>query len=92
MAHHNRLRHDGELTRIMQLSVGHRRRLVSDRTRTSNRMTALLKAYFPQVLSWLPDLRTDLARDFPLRWSSLAALKGVRSARRKSGMSSAFRR
>jgi hypothetical protein len=36
-------------TRTLQYLVEHRRRLVSDRTRISNRMTALLKAYFPQV-------------------------------------------
>lgn len=71
-------RPDGERTRTLQLLVEHRRRLVSDRTRTSNRMTALSKAYFPQVLSWLPDLRTGPARDFLLRWPSLDALKGVR--------------
>jgi transposase len=39
-----------------------------------------LKAYFPQALNWLPDLRTDLACDFLLRWPSLGALKGVRRA------------
>jgi transposase len=81
MAHRDRLRQwqpDDEQTRTLQLLVEHRRRLVSDRTRVSNRMTALLKAYFPQVLSWLPDLRTDLACDFLLRWPSLDALKGVR--------------
>jgi transposase len=81
ITHRDRLRPwrpDDEQTRTLQLLVEHRRRLVSDRTRVSNRMTALLKAYFPQVLNWLPDLRTDLACDFLLRWPSLAALKGVR--------------
>jgi transposase len=81
MTHRDRLRPwrpDDERTRTLQLLVEHRRRLVSDRTRVSNRMTALLKAYFPQALSWLPDLRTDLACDFLLRWPSLDALKGVR--------------
>lgn len=83
MAHRDRLRPwraDDERTRTLQLLVEHRRRLVSDRTRVSNRLTALLKAYFPQALSWLPDLRTDLACDFLLRWPSLGALKGVRRA------------
>jgi transposase len=64
----------------LQLLVEHRRRLVSDRTRVSNRLTALLKAYFPQALSWLPDLRTALACDSLLRWPSPGALKGVRRA------------
>ena len=80
LTHRDRLRPwrpDDERTRTLQL-VEHRRRLIGDRTRTSNRLTALLKAYFPQVLSWLPDLRTDLACDFLLRWPSPDALKGIR--------------
>jgi transposase len=83
VTHRDRLRQwrpDDERTRTLQLLVEHRRRLVSDRTRISNRLTALLKCYFPQALSWLPDLRTDLACDFLLRWPSLDALKGVRRA------------
>lgn len=81
ITHRDRLRQwrpDDERTRTLQLLVEHRRRLIGDRTRVSNRLTALLKAYFPQALSWLPDLRTDLACDFLLRWPSLGALKGVR--------------
>jgi hypothetical protein len=81
MVHRDRLRQwrpDSEQTRTLQLQVEHRRRLIGDRTRISNRMTALLKAYFPQALGWLPDLRTNLACDFLLRWPSLEALKGVR--------------
>ena len=81
VTHRDRLRPwrpDDERTRTLQLLVEHRRRLVSDRTRVSNRMTALLKSYFPQALDLLPDLRTDLACDFLLRWPSLHALKGVR--------------
>lgn len=83
VTHRDRLRPwrpDDERTRTLQLLVEHRRRLIGDRTRVSNRLTALLKAYFPQALSWLPDLRTALACDFLLRWPSLGALKGVRRA------------
>lgn len=69
---------DDERTRELQLLVEHRRRLVGDRTRTSNRLTALLKGYFPQILQWFADIRTNLVCDFLLRWPSLDALKGVR--------------
>lgn len=82
ITHRDRLRPwrpDDERTRTLQLLVEHRR-LIGDRTRVSNRLPALLKAYFPQALSWLPDLRTALACDFLLRWPSLGALKGVRRA------------
>jgi transposase len=71
---------DDERTRTLQLLVEHRRRLVGDQTRTSNRMTALLKGYFPQILAWFPDIRTALVCDFLLRWPSLTALRGVRRA------------
>lgn len=55
------------VTRTLQYLVEHRRRVVSDRTRASNRMTALLKLYFPQVLEWFSDIRTDLVCDFLLQ-------------------------
>src|SRR5947209_4349261 len=65
---------DSEQTRTLQLLVEHRRRLVSDQTRISNRLTALLKGYFPQILAWFADIRTG---DFLLRWPELSALHGV---------------
>ena len=69
---------DSEQTRTLRYLVEHRRRIVSDRTRISNRMTALLKCYFPQVLQWFPSIRTVLVCDFLLRWPSLDTLHRVR--------------
>lgn len=69
---------DSEQTRCLRYLVEHRRRLVDERTRLSNRLTSLLKLYFPHVLEWFPDIRTDLVCDFLRRWSSLESLKGVR--------------
>src|SRR5215207_4650326 len=80
-SHRDRLRRwqpDSEQTRTLRYLVEHRRRLVADRTRISNRMTSLLKCYFPQVLEWFPDIRTTLVCDFLLRWPSLDTLHGVR--------------
>ena len=71
---------DDPTTRTIQLLVEQRRRLVNDRTRFSNRLTAALKAYFPQALSWVPDLCTDLAEDFLTRWPTLTALQRARPA------------
>src|SRR5258708_1217456 len=65
--HRNRLRSwrpDDEKTRTLRLLVEQRRRLVSDRTRFSNRLTALLKGYFPQVLDCFADIRTQLVWNF----------------------------
>src|SRR4051812_46039527 len=73
-------RPDDERTRTLRLLVEHRRRLVGDQTRMSNRLTSLLKCYFPQVLEWFPDIRTEMVCDFLLRWPELSALKRVRRA------------
>src|SRR5262245_33493078 len=71
---------DTAKTRTLQYLVEHRRRLVNDRTRISKRMTALLKAYFPQVLQWFDDIRTPLVCAFLLRWPTLEAVQRVRPA------------
>jgi len=71
--HRNRLHPwhpDDQKTRTLRLLVEQRRRLINDRTRVSNRLTALLKGYFPQVLDWFEDIRTRLVCDFLERWPS----------------------
>jgi Transposase len=81
--HRERLRAwhpDDEKTRTLRFLVEQRRRLSNDQTRFSNRLTALLKGYFPQVLAWFPDLRTLLVCDFLARWPTLAALQKARPA------------
>jgi transposase len=74
--HRNRLRPwhpDDEKTRTLRLLVEQRRRLTSDRTRFSNRLTALLKG-------WFEDIRTRLVCDFLERWPELSALQRTRPA------------
>ena len=66
--------------RTLRLLVEQRRRLVHDATRTSNRLTEALKAYFPLVLSWFSDLNTTLVCDFLERWPSLERLQRARPA------------
>ena len=53
---------------------------VNDRTRISNRMTALLKSYFPQVLTWFDGIRTTLVCDFLLHWSTLDSVQRVKKS------------
>jgi transposase len=79
--HRDRLRiwrPDDEKTRTLSLLMEQRRRLVNDRTRLSNRLTALLKGYFPQVLDWFEDIRTQLVCDFLARWPQLSLLQRAR--------------
>jgi transposase len=81
MQHHDRLKAwhpDDEQTRTLRYLVEHRRRLIGDRTRFSNRLTSLLKCYFPQVLAWFPELTTVLVCDFLLRWPTLERMQGVK--------------
>ena len=81
--HRKRLRPwhpDDQKTRTLRLLVEQRRRLTSDRTRFSNRLTALLKGYFPQVLDWFEDIRTRLVCDFLESWPELSSLQRTRPA------------
>jgi transposase len=71
-------RPDDQKTRTLRLLVEQRRRLVNDGTRLTNRLTALLKSYFPQVLSWFSDLRRLVVCDFLDRWPTLEAVQRAR--------------
>lgn len=68
-------------TRAVQQLVFHRRALVDERTGLSNRLIALLKAYFPQALTLCgDDLWRPLATAFLLKWPSLQAARKARPA------------
>jgi transposase len=54
-----------EHTRTLQFFVEHRRKLVQDKTHLTNRLTSVLKGYFPHVLRWFAALDTPLVFDYP---------------------------
>ncbi len=62
-------------TRLLRLLVELRRRLVNERTRQSNRLTAWLKIYFPQALEWIDNIDAPLGCDFLERWPTLQRLQ-----------------
>jgi transposase len=64
-----------EHTRTLQYLVEHRRTLVNDKTRLTNRLTSVLKGYFPQVLCWFAALDTPLIGAFLKRWPTLEAVQ-----------------
>jgi transposase len=66
-------------TRQLQSLVEARRRLVAQRVRTSNRLTANLKGYFPQALECFEGPDSLLACDFLSRWPSLGEAKRARA-------------
>ena len=55
-----------------------RRELVDDRTRITNRLTAALKAFYPQVLAWFDDKSTEVFCAFLERWPTLRDAKRAR--------------
>src|SRR5712691_3840467 len=59
--------------RALEQLVEHRRRVVGDKVRITNRLTSTLKNYFPQVLQWFQDKDTHLFCDFLSRWPTLKA-------------------
>ncbi len=78
--HSDRLRAwqpDDALTRQLRLLVEYRRKTVADRTRLTNRLTDLLKTYFPQALDWAGDLRSLGACEFLAVWPTLEAVQGA---------------
>jgi hypothetical protein len=60
---------------MLQCLVEHRRTLVNDNTRLTNRLTSVLTGYFPQVLCWFAALDTPLVGDFLTRWPTLEAVQ-----------------
>jgi transposase len=69
---------DTPAARQLQLFCEHRRKLVNQRVALTNRITSLLKQYFPQALDWLGDVASPQGCDFLVTWPDLAAVQRVR--------------
>jgi transposase len=66
--------------RALAQLVEHRRRVVGDKVRITNRLTSTLKNYFPHVLHWFQDKDTPIFCDFLSRWPTLKAVQLARRA------------
>src|SRR4030095_9711946 len=64
--------------RALAQLVEHRRRLVGDKVRLTNRLTSALKNSFPQVLQWFSEKDTAIFCDFLSRWPTLKAAQLAR--------------
>jgi len=64
--------------RALAQLVEHRRRLVGDKVRLTNRLTSALKNYFPHVLQWFQDKDTGIFCDFLSHWPTLKAAQLAR--------------
>jgi transposase len=65
------LKRESVSMRQLRRLVAERRAFVEDRVSITNRITAALKAYYPQVLGWFRDKWTDVFIDFIERWPTL---------------------
>ena len=74
-------RPDDVMTRSLRLLTEGRRHLVNQSTALTNQLTALLKGYYPQALSWVGTLDTAWACDFLEQWPTLQSLQA--SSRRQ---------
>lgn len=61
--------------RILAEHVENRRKLVQERVKLSNKITAALKNYYPQVIEWFNEKDTAIFCDFINKWPSLADAK-----------------
>jgi transposase len=68
------------LTRTLAALSEDRRRVVGQRVRISNQLTAVLKAYFPQALELAGDLNGSMAADFLEKWPTLQKLQAARES------------
>jgi transposase len=64
--------------RALDQLVEHRRRVVGDKVRITNRLTSTLKNYFPHVLPWFQEKDTAIFCDFLSRWPTLKAAQLAR--------------
>lgn len=65
-------------TRVLGMLSEHRRTMVGELVRNTNRLRDVLKSYYPQALDLVADLDTVLACDLIERWPSLDSLQRAR--------------
>lgn len=76
--HRERLRRldpDTQEMRLLQFQVENRRKLIDEQTAVGNRLTDLLKIYFPQMLKWFDEVGSALVGELLAKWPTLQALQ-----------------
>jgi transposase len=76
--HFERLQPQSTEIRALTTLVEHRRSLVNERVRITNRLRNTLKQYYPQALEWFDRIDTRLFCDFIERWPTLTQVKRAR--------------
>jgi transposase len=78
------LRPQSPAMRALEQLVEHRRCVVDDKVRITNRLTSTLKNYFPHVLHWFQDKDTPVFCEFLSRWQTLKAAQLARRSTLKT--------
>ena len=76
--HRNRIKPwvpDDPQTRALQKLVEFRREVVNQRTALTNRLTQVLKEYFPQALDWAGEIDREMFCDFLTKWPTWEKIK-----------------
>lgn len=68
-----------EIRALAQL-VENRRKLIGDRIRLTNKITATLKNYYPQAVEWFKEKHTGVFMAFLQKWPNLEAAKRARES------------
>jgi transposase len=87
LTHRDKLQplHPQSLTmRALEPLVAHRRRVVGEKVRLTNRLTSPLKNYCPHVLQWFQDKDTLIFCDCLSRWPPLQAAQLARRTTREA--------
>lgn len=71
---------DDPKTRSLQRFVEMRKSLAQEQVRLTNKITGLLKEYFPQALDLFVDKNTLVFCEFLLRWPTLKKAKNIRKS------------
>jgi transposase len=70
--------------RALSTLVEHRRQLVSEKIRITNRLRSTLKQYYPQILEWFDNIDTPLFCAFFSRWPTLLQARRARASTLKT--------
>ena len=74
----SRIEPESSAIRALTQLVEGRRNIVQDRVDLSNKITAILKLYYPQVLDWFDEKDSIIFCDFVAKWPSLNQVKKAR--------------
>jgi hypothetical protein len=72
------LKPESPAVRALAQLVENRRKLVQDRVRLTNKITATLKNYYPQVVEWFTEKHTTIFIDFLQKWPNLESVQRAR--------------